>query len=906
MMNLLSRWPIRLSIPVALVVMTLLISFFSWQYHFSSSVMEIEERQLTEMSRILMRRQRILQHFILHQEAEGLQQEISDISIDPSILHIVLADKDLTIVAAGRLEMVRKPLLAAIPLLAQDNRFLGREDVFRLNPQGFAYFTPGKQTIRAICPIFQELPRAGLRPERFGLLLIEYDLSRLKAETRRLEMNVMLVQGSVFLLVIVLVGFFLYFAVTRRVDRLVETTKRAAAGDHETEAGLSGHDELALIGDALDGFIRERNQSEEALRKSEAQLRQAQQLAQLGSWDLDICSNVLQWSDEVFRIYEMDPAGFSATYEGFINAIHPDDREKVNQAYLSSLETKAPYSITHRLLMADGRVKYVHEQCATSFGSDGRPLRSLGTVLDITERVMAEETRKHAEERFQAIVDSLDALVYVADMQTYELLFVNHFGRKLWGDVVGQKCWQALQKDQTGPCAFCTNDRLVSADGAPTGAYVWEFQNTVTNLWFECRDQAIRWPDGRLVRMEIATDITHRKEVETEMKALAGQLRQAQKMEAIGTLAGGIAHDFNNILTPILGYTEMALTSLPPESQEAAELKEVVKAANRAVDLVRQILTFGRQGDQQLKPLKVQLVIKEALKLLRASIPTTIEIKEQIDKECGAVLADPTQIHQVIMNLCTNASHAMREKGGVLRVVIRQVELGPQDIINKIAMQPGLYVLIEVSDTGHGMGKATLERIFDPYFTTKGKGEGTGLGLAVVHGIVKNLAGEITVYSELGRGTTFHVYLPLLKTEMREGTAEGQLPGPLPRGSERVLVVDDEEVVARMTQDMLGSLGYQTTGFTSSEEALAAFRVHPQVFDLLITDMTMPKITGAHLAQEVLAIRPEMPIIICTGFSELLSEEKAKALGIRKFVMKPVLLKEMARAVREVLDTRAH
>ncbi|MCI5208677.1 MAG: PAS domain-containing sensor histidine kinase, partial [Candidatus Electrothrix sp. ATG2] len=402
-----------------------------------------------------------------------------------------------------------------------------------------------------------------------------------------------------------------------------------------------------------------------------------------------------------------------------------------------------------------------------------------------------EDVLRQSEERFRTIMDSLDALVYVADRDTYELLFINKYGRDIWGNNAGKKCWQVLQSGQSGPCSFCTNDKLFTADGKPSGVYVWEFQNTISNQWYECRDQLIRWPDGRLVRMEIATDISSRKlaekkllqskeewertfqsigdiatildlnlritrvnkracevfsaqpeelegklcyqlfhdanvpcpgcpagksikdfavhttEIEhrglgktffvsaspivdpdgqldgivhfakdiTDQKKLEEQLRQAQKMESIGTLAGGIAHDFNNILTPILGYAEMTLDIIPADSPAFTNIQEVLKAGNRAKDLVKQILTFSRQSEQETQPLKIQYIVKEALKLLRASIPTTIEIQQHIDPDCAAVLADPTQIHQIVMNLCTNAYHAMRKTGGVLGISLSQVEL---------------------------------------------------------------------------------------------------------------------------------------------------------------------------------------------------------------------------------------
>jgi len=386
----------------------------------------------------------------------------------------------------------------------------------------------------------------------------------------------------------------------------------------------------------------------------------------------------------------------------------------------------------------------------------------------------------------------------------------------------------------------------------------------------------------------------------TERKQLQTQLQQALKMEAIGKLAGGIAHDFNNVLYSIIGYTELTMDDVPEGSLARKNLKEVFKGAMRAKDMVQQILAFSRKDDTQKKPIKVQSVVKEALKLLRTSIPSTIEIRQSIDADCGPVLADPTQIHQVIMNFATNAYQAMLEKGGVLELTLMEEEIGSDD--SDFDLDPGTYLKLTVSDTGYGMDNVVMGKIFDPYFTTRGPGEGTGMGLAVVHGIVKSHGGNITVYSELGEGTAFSVYLPLIETRPVEPKViSAELA---PTGTERILFVDDEEYIVLMTQQILERLGYQVTSRTSSVEALAAFKAKPDEYDLVITDMTMPNMTGVELAPRLREIKSDIPIIICTGFSDMVDEDKAKAIGIREYVMKPIVIEEIARTIRKVLDER--
>ena len=378
------------------------------------------------------------------------------------------------------------------------------------------------------------------------------------------------------------------------------------------------------------------------------------------------------------------------------------------------------------------------------------------------------------------------------------------------------------------------------------------------------------------------------------------QLQQIDKIQAIGTLAGGIAHDFNNILFPIIGYTEMTLMDAPESSAIHSNLQEVLNATNRARDLVKQILAFSRQNIQEFKPLKLQPIITEALKLLRATIPSNIKISHHVDENTGPTMGDPTQIHQVIMNLCTNAYHAMQETGGNLDITLKEVDIEPDDILEKMGIVSGRYLQLEVIDTGHGMHPSVLGRIFEPYFTTKEQSKGTGLGLSVTHGIVKSHGGDIQVFSESGKGTTFRVYLPLIQNVEPEEVTE--VIGTLLRGAERILLVDDEEPIANMEKLMLERLGYQITALTSSTEALDTFRSQPERFDLVITDMTMPSMTGIELAPKLLQIRPDIPIILCSGFNEMASEEKVKSIGIKAYVQKPVELKVLGQTIRDVLE----
>ena len=509
-------------------------------------------------------------------------------------------------------------------------------------------------------------------------------------------------------------------------------------------------------------------------------------------------------------------------------------------------------------------------------------------VRDITERKRAE---KDLARQALAIEQAAEEII-ITDNQGF-IEYANPAFTRITGydqvDIVGQ------------------TDALLKIDQEdPVHSEMWE----VIRLGKTWRGRiSIKRKDGEHIEEDVTAspifDLADRcmgyvfvKRDVTEQVKVDTMLRQSQKMEAIGTLAGGIAHDFNNILAAIFGFAEIAKLETPEKSVAHTSLGKILEAARRARELVKQILTFSRQADTTPQPIKVKIIAKETIKLLKASLPSTIEIRENLQAD-EAVMADPTSIHQIIMNLSTNAAHAMGKQGGTLDLALIGVELDQDFARVHPDIQPGPFLKLTVKDTGHGMTPEVKERIFDPFFTSKAEGEGTGMGLSVVHGIVSSLGGTITVYSEPDMGSSFNVFLPVYAEAVMEQKEETE---PIPTGTERILFVDDEEFIVEIGQQMLSLLGYSVEAKTSSVEALQVFQKSPEDFDLIITDFTMPKMTGIDLARHIRKIRPEVPILLCTGFNAALSEKELKQVGIKSFILKPVVRRELAEAVRNVLD----
>jgi len=578
-----------------------------------------------------------------------------------------------------------------------------------------------------------------------------------------------------------------------------------------------------------------------------------------------------------------------------LNSIGPNDLAKSCQTLMKQINCQAicalPVKVEEKII---GAITYCADQANSFFSEEIDLIEEITTDLCFAiANLRQQEKQKRidlllhkSEAKYRSMMEAIQDAVYICSSD-FRVEYMNPaMIERIGHNAVGEACHKAIN-GLDEKCPWCVFNKIKEGK-----AQNFEYVSPKDERAYFVVNTPIFHSEELVSKLSIFRDIT-------EEKRMAAHLQQSQKLAAIGSLAGGIAHDFNNILFPIFGYLGMMMEDLSENSPLYNSASHVLGGAKRARDLVSQILLFSRKTDHRLVPIKIHHVINEALKLIRSSIPSTIKISQSVDKNCGMVMADVTHIHQITMNLCTNAFHAMEKKGGQLTVILEEVELKTDDVIHS-ELSAGAYVVLKIADTGHGIDPDIINRIFDPYFTTKEQGKGTGLGLAVVYGIVKNYGGHIDVDSKLNKGTEFKIYLPIIPSVKENPKIDHDLP--IQKGNERILLVDDQDVVLRVETKMLEKLGYRVTAQISSIKALKIFSAGPDKFDLVITDMTMPEMQGDELIKKIHGIRNDIPIILCTGYSGAISDKKTMSIGVNQFLIKPIDMKSFAKKIREVLD----
>ncbi|MFO7713676.1 PAS domain S-box protein [Desulfosarcina sp.] len=633
------------------------------------------------------------------------------------------------------------------------------------------------------------------------------------------------------------------------------------------------------------------------IRKAQDEIRKRRQFLELVLYHapdaivtLDERHRVIDWNPGAAKMFGYTPEEAIGTPLDDLVARHQHHAEASSKTtqVLSGLRVESFETIRYH---KDGTPLHVIA-AGSPIMIEGELKGVVAVYTDITDRVRSEEALRTSHQRFLTVLDSIDATIYVADMRTHEILFMNkHMVETFGADLTGKICWQVFRRE-SAPCPNCTNDRLVDASGKPTGVVAWKGKNPVTGNWYMNYDRAIEWIDGRLARIQIATDIT-------ELMRLEKGLHQAQKMEAIGTLAGGIAHDFNNMLGAILGRTELMLLEMRPDDPRRPELQEIQRAAQRSADLTKQLLTFARKQTISPKVLELNNVVEDALKMLRRLIGEDIELVWHPATNLWAVKIDPTQVEQILANLCVNARDAIAGVG-TITIETKNLVLDQDYCAVHAGFKPGEYVMLAVSDEGCGMDKQTLENAFEPFFTTKKVGQGTGLGLATVYGIVKQNDGFINVYSEPGLGTALRVYLPkVIRTlEVKEKAFDVNIAG----GTETVLVVEDEESILTLIKSVLERYGYTVLAARAPSQALEIVQGHQGEIHLLLTDVVMPEMNGKELRARMVPLKPKIKVLFMSGYTADVIMHRGVLENDVNFIQKPFSIDALAGKVRLVLD----
>ena len=665
---------------------------------------------------------------------------------------------------------------------------------------------------------------------------------------------------------------------------------------------------IAVRGSSRD--ITEREKTVAALRESEERYRLLEESARSMIWSLDIdtlrysylspsIKNLLGYTVDEAMSLPLDTFFQPETFHDLISALKRKISYERGDSHIDP-QWQDTYEVEQ--IRKDGLKIWTLLYATFLRDKNGRPTHILGVTRDITSRKHAENALKESEERFRQMADAIPVVFWMVSPDRTRVVYVSPAYEKICGYTcetlyVLPSLWfetiHPEDREQVKNLVFSQKDQVMDYEYRivrPDGSIRWIHDKTSPIL-----DER-----GKIILLTgIMEDITDKKKSEEERRLYEARLNRAQKMEAIGTLAGGIAHDFNNILSSIIGYTELSLDDAPKATTLYSYLEEVLKAGDRARDLVRQILMFSRQVEMERRPVRLGLIIKEALKLLRSSIPSTIRIDQDIEKTIDYVYADPTQIHQVIMNLCTNAYQSMIDTGGVMQVSLKHTDISEEFSASQPHLGEGPHLKLSVHDTGCGMESSILERIFDPFFTTREKGSGTGLGLSTVHGIVTELGGAVIVSSTPGKGSTFDVYLPRCEPDIHDTSHPGT---DIPRGDgETILFVDDEVAILHVGKTMLEQLGYEVSTASSGTEALKLFTSDPTRYDLVITDQYMPNMTGTQLVSEILQSRPELPVILISGYSETIAEESSTAHGISWWIEKPFSRNTIGEAVFKAL-----
>jgi len=994
---------LRILIPLLLFGSSCLAGFLSLVYLLPEDEREIEERAILNVHQNMKLLQSSVNIMLRRNDFDGVRMQMASIMTDDQINHVMVLDDNAVVMLAADNSHEDKMYADFLPLM-EHIVSSKRENA----ASGEASLSSDGYNVRAVYPLYRPIDKRGLRQHQTGWLVYERSIRRDKIIAINKDIKKMFTVIAIMLFISLLLGFFFHFRISRRVDKLLYMTTQLPLNDALIDCDLSGRDEFSAIAQALNEMMNRLCEKNIELTRSELRLRKSQSFARMGNWDWNIETGELYWSESVAPMFGLDVRRKYVNYKSFIKCVHPDDRQKIEEAIQLSIKEDATYDVVHRIILPDDSICWLHETGNVDRDEKGKPLHMMGIVRDVTEqknfdlyflKILRElHYQKYALDQHSlvAVTDLTGKITYSNEKfsslsgyryneligQTHRIVNSGHHSKEfftnLWRTIQHGDIWQGgiCNRNKNGdeywvdttivpyldekgkPNKYIailtdvtqrkrTEEKLLlqasalnaAADGivitdskgkieyvnrAFTALTGYQYSEAVGakasilksdkhdsvfyknmwdtilggntwqgELWNKRKDDSLYFEEESITPVvsengAINHFIAIKRDVSDRNK-LQQQLQQAQKMEAIGQLTGGIAHDFNNILASIMGFTELANEGLGHIEEEKIKhyLSSIYKSGTRARDLVLQMLAFSQGGGGEYKEFNLLELLNESLKMLKAIIPSSIETTLIYDDDAYVIMTNPVQLHQLILNLFINARDAIKGIGHI-HIEILHVESIATECSSCFEKISGNYVQLMISDTGSGIQTDQIERIFDPFFTTKEVGKGSGMGLSMVHGLIHDHGGHVIVDTNKD-GCSFSLLFPLPDKASKYRNVHAQSENPLEHIIHgRVLIVDDEPSVGLFMAELLKSRGVMVTVESDSQKALSLFTENPHDFDLVVTDQTMPNLQGYDLALLMFAIRPELPVILCSGYSELINEEKAMEIGIRGYLNKPI------------------
>jgi len=872
--------PLRYMIPLLLLTAGLLFSTYLFFYETHLSYRNVENTVREQARTIGLLASSEIEASLRGQNPSHAQDILNHLSTFENVKEVFIFGPDLKARFAYDHLLEQKPLEKTLFNEYREIISKAQNDM-----KGRSFLSADNESVIAVFP-FTDINIAKRGFDHAGLLCFRIELEEKKAVAFEKAFLRSLISIIIFVLISLVIWLIVHFHVLSRVNMLINFTRGIAEG-HFRLLDIEENNEIGVLAHELNEMSRRIEHTTHDLRRSSERLTDAQRIGKMGDWRLDVITQEFTWSGQVYNLLGYPTQSITVSLDDYLSLCPEAERGRVRETFLDALSGKTSMDIEHRISRADGQEIWVHLRSEKA----GALSHLSGTLSDITDRRRAEEALRASEEKYRKLFQDVRDVVYFSSVDG-DILEINKAGLELFGYANLEEMQNISVSDDM---YLDKQDRIKFTEEINKKGSVKDYELTLKTKHGEPLHVLISSNVVRNSRGEVSGYRGIIRDV-TKQKQLQHELLQSQKMEAIGTLAGGIAHDFNNILGAIVGYSEILRIDLEKDPKSIVYVEQIYKAGLRAKDLVNQILTFSRKREPEIKEVIFAEIVREASKFLRATLPTTIHIETDINDVNGVVLADETQLHQLIMNLSTNAYHAMKDEGdGVLTLSLDNVNSVDEEDGNGTDQR---YLKLSIRDNGRGMDDKTLVKIFDPFFTTKPIGEGTGMGLSVVHGIVKSHGGYIRVESEPGEGSCFSVYLPCVdNVEYIPDKAELNAP----TGQGRILIVDDESDLLYIEKDMLEYLGYDVQAVDDPLLAEDIFRRDPSAFDLIMSDLTMPHMDGATLIAKIRQIDDSIPIILMTGYTDLQRLDKMNDLKIFSVLRKPLTMYEMAKAVKAVM-----